>query len=447
MEAAFVTFNCEESAARCVDDYADSDSFTGQVFQPTPLRFKNRFPLIVSRAPEPTEVLWENLHVRTQERRWRLFAVYCMLGVILAGSIAATLSIHIAADSLTTHVPSVAQCTKALPTIAFSSAIFPTDTILAYNASASCPHGQYGLRFWSPAEGFPDDWRTQTNDSVRTALGIPVGGTVPSPFGECINPHNTTTLAVPVTDPPETYPVSRVLDCFCLQELQHSVSLVTGLIALETKDGAMCRAFSAEFGVVQSVAAIVSFIVVFVNLVLTEALKRVTRFERHLSISDELQHLSFKLFLAQFINTAIMVQVVSAMAPSGSPSWLSTIMKGDAPLFGPEWYPDVGATLSTSMMLSIVADKLPAVVMHTLRGCLHKRAMATAVSQRQLDRAIAPRAMEVAPHMAGALNVLFVTLSFSSALPMLLPLAAINFASMYWFDKVRRRCCRLVGGL
>jgi hypothetical protein len=60
---AFVLFNNIESAARCVEDYAPYDSVGGDFFQPAELRFMGEYPLQVEWAPEPSDVLWENLEV------------------------------------------------------------------------------------------------------------------------------------------------------------------------------------------------------------------------------------------------------------------------------------------------------------------------------------------------------------------------------------------------
>lgn len=99
---AFVTFNCEASATRCREDYEGSDSYlgetshspfrccdmtcesvmhlpcscAGQQFQPKPLRFKGKRPLIVTPAPEPTDILWENMCVG-------LYCLHSELSIVL----------------------------------------------------------------------------------------------------------------------------------------------------------------------------------------------------------------------------------------------------------------------------------------------------------------------------------------------------------------------------
>ncbi|KAJ1462808.1 hypothetical protein M885DRAFT_609849 [Pelagophyceae sp. CCMP2097] len=64
---AFVTFENEESALRCVEDYRGSSGLL-RLFQPTQLRFGGR-RITVERAPAPSNILWENLDV-PRRRKW-----------------------------------------------------------------------------------------------------------------------------------------------------------------------------------------------------------------------------------------------------------------------------------------------------------------------------------------------------------------------------------------
>ena len=58
---AFVTFEHEESAFRCLDDYRASKKFWTRSFQPAALRFRGAKALRVGKAPAPSNIIWENL--------------------------------------------------------------------------------------------------------------------------------------------------------------------------------------------------------------------------------------------------------------------------------------------------------------------------------------------------------------------------------------------------
>lgn len=60
--AAFVTFEYAESRARCLEDYKYYNFFPLYLFYPTEMKFRGRH-LKVQKAPEPEQILWENLEV------------------------------------------------------------------------------------------------------------------------------------------------------------------------------------------------------------------------------------------------------------------------------------------------------------------------------------------------------------------------------------------------
>ena len=65
--------------------------------QPPPLQFRGRHRLIVERAPEPQEILWENLEVSGWSHALRSIAVFFGLLWLMAVSFAityATMRIH-----------------------------------------------------------------------------------------------------------------------------------------------------------------------------------------------------------------------------------------------------------------------------------------------------------------------------------------------------------------
>ena len=70
----FVTFEYNESFARCLEDYTRFGSFPMSLFFPGKLRFKGR-KLHVKRAPEPDQIIWENLEVGSLTLNFRLLDV------------------------------------------------------------------------------------------------------------------------------------------------------------------------------------------------------------------------------------------------------------------------------------------------------------------------------------------------------------------------------------
>ena len=90
---AFVTFNCEVSARRCIHDYRFTGSWYYRTFQPFLLRvkppancadktWKEPARIRVDAAPAPSLVNWENLHVSDGER-WVRVAFTNLVTIVL----------------------------------------------------------------------------------------------------------------------------------------------------------------------------------------------------------------------------------------------------------------------------------------------------------------------------------------------------------------------------
>ena len=65
---AFVIFNNEESIVRALEDYTGSEYIWNRLSQPKHLRFLEEYPLIVKEAPDPHDIIWENLEATSGER-------------------------------------------------------------------------------------------------------------------------------------------------------------------------------------------------------------------------------------------------------------------------------------------------------------------------------------------------------------------------------------------
>ena len=86
--AAFVVFNCEDSRRYCLEDYARSGSTWGRKTQETPLRFgPKQKPIMVTPAPEPSDLIWENIETPVSSRFWRQVFTYMAMFCLLIGSV------------------------------------------------------------------------------------------------------------------------------------------------------------------------------------------------------------------------------------------------------------------------------------------------------------------------------------------------------------------------
>lgn len=126
---AFVCFEYNESFARCIEDFSFYSYYPMRLFAPKKMLFKGRV-LTVKRAPEPDQVLWENIEVgpiqRTLGRLWTLLEVLVVFIVVYALFAAAA----DARNKYTELTPPGDFCSRAMPQL-FAGQNYSSDSFLS----------------------------------------------------------------------------------------------------------------------------------------------------------------------------------------------------------------------------------------------------------------------------------------------------------------------------
>lgn len=141
------------------------------------------------------------------------------------------------------------------------------------------------------------------------------------------------------------------------------------------------------------------------------------------------------------------------------------LLSGDLDSFSVDWYTTVGASLILTMIMNVVVPHVVPLLQYCcvrpwrVRRHAHKQITqrglnllyevrgvarradgpAARVRPREPERVSTARAAQgpefmIASRIAIALNTLFVTLAYSSGMPLLLLLAAVAFGTCYWVD-------------
>ena len=112
---AFVTFDHEDSALRCIEDYANSDTWWGMLVQPKPLRFRGKHVLTVSQAPEPSSIMWENLAETQMSRFLRRSCTSVVSMLLIIFSIALIYYAQQTKSRFAEQIPDLSVCKGSLP--------------------------------------------------------------------------------------------------------------------------------------------------------------------------------------------------------------------------------------------------------------------------------------------------------------------------------------------
>jgi hypothetical protein len=455
---AFVTFNCVGSVERCLEDYAGSGGWFRHHFQPMPLRFDGKHRLTVMPAPEPSDVVWTNVEVSPQQRSWRIRGAYALMAVVLLLSTCACIAVGSEERMLSDDLPSERLCDVQLPAAMFNSYNFPRDVALIESTAAvpnattgagaavngtACPRNHHRFTYVSSAFSSVASWTPPPSDAVRAALANGTLAPQPCSFSHCVSLSSGSMCTVPLSG--DTFPLSTLAACFCSQY----ISTISRAIAAasDSTSSAVCSTYIASYVRSQVLGSAVTLVLVIINGVLGFAVRAVTRLERHMSVSEASHHLIVKLFIAEFVNTGLVVLLVNAKMPMQLPYPLSTVLGGTIALFAPDWYRLVGATIPITVVIDTITARFPELVSRLLEKRRWRQARRAVASQTALNVSLEPTDFEITEASSSALFITFIAMTYAPAFPIMYPIASVVLAVQFWIRKVRRLRCRRVASL
>jgi hypothetical protein len=232
-----------------------------------------------------------------------------------------------------------------------------------------------------------------------------------------------------------TFQRSVVAACYCVQALSDAIDsagVVQAARQLTEQDGDVCQTFSESYALAQGLTAVASVAVVLVNVGLKACTRAMTRLERHVSRAAEERAVAIKIFVASFVNTALISLLVNArlLPSSGGPGILNAANGEFRDFEAPRWYSTVGASVALVMVVNVFAPHMHVLLRPCSGACRSLRA-GCADTQAEVDSLYQPPEMALAVAWPVLLNTVFATLFFSGALPLLLPLAAAAMLVTY----------------
>ncbi|KAK1942698.1 hypothetical protein P3T76_006197 [Phytophthora citrophthora] len=446
-ECAFVVFNNLESRRRCLQDYRRSNQWLLRKFQPKSLRFRDKFPLTVLAAPEPSNILWENLEVTARSRRIRRSftnSVTFLLLLLSGGIISAAQS---AQQTFKDKAPPAGLCESTLPEIFYGSSKFLSakgvSWDLEWDSNATCTAGDSGEERFHVAytNGIVNNISVLNPTSPVTELHRCTDPCISEKSNTKCNTLACFNSAVREEsgEDCETYLASHMLYCLCTSQLQLSISqfgVIDGPQEL-WKTFTPCRGFLTDFVAKNSFIVVASAVVVIVNIVLKSTLRGFASFERHTSESAKASAVALKMFAAQFLNTAIIVLVVNAALSLSAVPVIGELFRGKYSDFQRDWYPTVGMGVTMTMLINAIMPQaillLQLCVISPLKRCLARRTVRT---QEKMDQLYAGPTFDLAVRYPMVLNSVFVTLVFCGGSPVLLFIATLACTATFWIDKL-----------
>lgn len=292
---------------------------------------------------------------------------------------------------------------------------------------AACTSGRVHLEYFDAAAASDGG---NGDDVPAAAVGFG------SCAGSCVGASDSDTCTT--LDGDAVFPASTIVACYCMAALKRHVGdhgVISGAASVQGAEGDLCADALGNFALARAllVAAVVS--VVVVNGLLHRLLALLARFERHVTLSHEQQSITFKVFVAQLLNTAVTVLVIHARLPNVRTGDLPPgVFSGDHDGFGVAWYASVGVSIMLTMVMQAtlphVTPLLRVAACQCRRWCVRRKRS----SHSSLLRLYTRQPYDLSRRYPALLTTLFVTMMYAPGLPLLLPLAAGSYALGYAVD-------------
>ena len=493
---AFVVFNNEESAVRAVQDYTGSEYPWNRHFQPKHLKFLEEHPLIVKVAPDPGDILWENLETSDVEINKRRYTTCMGTGAVLLASFTAIVSALYYAAIFSNNIAEPLMCNSAVPYLYLSSVhnftgnvssfasmsdLLPTSTDgqplyvrppvaerQAKDDACNAGNTVAGTSRWltldlSSAEAHfnlapitYDVSACVTDNKCPTAGSISFESAMSNVHCPCVDAAQAELCDLKCPEDAgcvKTFGGKNVANCFCYQAIKLSYNNTGGLRGSVTSYfelEPMCTEYALLYITGKFLVSSVAYLVTVTNVIIETVVKVMVPYEHPHSVSELSGAISMKMYLGLALNTVLSpilakIRLFDEQANTTSSARISQVtalpFSGDDKYVGfpVHWYSTVGYTLVSAMVLDIfIPHFIPLMKMCFTQNFLRRRkhhAHEAAVTQRQLNALFEGPSFDMATRLGYVLNTCACTISFSSGLPILIPLAMISFFVSFWVDK------------
>lgn len=380
--------------------YEGSAYWYNRLRQPIALRFLGA-KISVSAAPDPSNVMWQNLEVSSVNQWLRRRITACAMLLLIAVSFSVILAASSYQVQYAALMPKLDSCDVDIPAAAMggyarATAVRATAAVKHYEAAVHLVLGRPETNFQAekdtacvisrknqlafdlrilhlnvsydmgacvrPLKALPPNLPDAAPDAVCIVPGA--GAQCPCALSgtsarcntyPCFLTGDDLAAAAAIGMTCGTYPATTLTGCYCLRSLQSRIEAkgsFAGLSDFLQHETDVCLAFAKAYASAEGLLIAAAVSVSVVNVVLKIAIDWLAAFERHHSVSGETAAATLKIFLSQFVNTGLVITVANFRPAGGYPSALATVLSGQHGDFDATWYYTVGGSISLTVLLN-----------------------------------------------------------------------------------------------
>jgi len=464
---SFVMFHSEDAQQDCVRHYSSEGANRPVCLKPRPEFLLDGKRVAVRDAPEPSDLVWENLEVGRVERAGRKCVSSFFSVLVIVISIAVIVYGKTYNESLKV---TGTQCTDAI-TIQNCNEGVAWTTVTAHGCSggaSSCTVADaWGVDLAVELPVTPlhlDTAASPLKTSILSGADCrllsdadpSLGVSLPSAISTGCKSNATVTegqwKALVETGFSGLGGTAGGLCAMCTcKALQDSGSLLWwqsfgDSATIKMADGtAMCTAQANDFFVLLGLQLAAVAVVVIFNTIMKTTTQLLAFFEKHHTLAEQETSIAIAVFVGQFVNTALVSLLVYAEI-STIKNRIKDALQGDAsafPIFAgsysdfsEQWYGVVGAQLMLTIIINVFLPLVPLVTAALVNCCLPCMTKGVA-SQQALNIAYLGADFVLSTRYGMLLNTIFTCFMYASGMPILLFVGACICFVTYWIDKIQ----------
>ena len=365
--SAYITFEYTESVARCLEDYQRYSRFPFNFFFPPQLLYRGH-QLKVTKAPEPDQILWENLEITARERMKRaatsrlaalLLLIVCFIIILLA-------SVNKVAFAKVIPDPNI--CDNVIPSLYVSGGKIPdqfqlSDISLYRDSSKDslCKDIIDSSSFYGTYR-YNSDYYTgnYSINSCRKDALCPQRQS--SEYCPCLSTTSSEQCASVGCSSKQGGAVCQYFDastisaCYCHSKLTNTLRDRGPIATLRQIDANgpsdVCYDFNEKYSIGVGLTYVSILATTIIGVGLRIILKLLSKYEAHKDKDEEQASAMTKLFQSGYIISVVIVMVAYGGSPSTPPFLRSIgIFAGPYTDFDRPWYGNIGFLYMVSFIL------------------------------------------------------------------------------------------------
>lgn len=368
--SAYITFNYSESRARCLEDYERYNSLPYSLFYPKQLMYRG-YKIHVHRAPEPDQIVWENLEISKTRKLYMRGRTAIIAVVLVILSFIVILQAAIYKNIFSDSIPAKEICDEVIPTLyangskAFTASELiltrpPAEQVIAKDTYCSQLVGDSFYAVYTTDGNFSNPV-AKYDEAACTTYGF-CPSSSQSAFCPCISTTSKQDC-VPYGCGEDddslgcvTFRARSIGVCYCYSALSDGLSangVVSTMQKLDSGQGdTTCKAFYRDYTLSVGLTYASVATTTIANTLLRTYLKVLAKQEAHTSSDEEEGSIMSKNFRASYAMMAIIVLIAYGRS-SSTPKFLEAlkIFVGPYDDFTRAWYGNIGFYLMTTFII------------------------------------------------------------------------------------------------